>query len=75
MKLAVMTKSEFDLIARILRSKEPVITGVRLVIFDKFDNAQAARAVEITPQALHRSTKRFLAMHADICKAFKKTRA
>lgn len=70
-----MTKTEFDLIARLLRSKEPVITGVRMVIFDKVDNADAARAIGATPQAVHRSTKRFLAMHEEICKAFKKSLA
>jgi hypothetical protein len=56
-------------------SKEPVISGVRLVIFDNSTNADAARAVGATPQAVHRSTKRFLAMHKDICEAFKKSLA
>jgi hypothetical protein len=54
-----MNRKEFDLFARLLRSKEPVISGVRMVIFDKLDNAEAARAVGCTPQAVHRSTKRF----------------
>lgn len=70
-----MTQSEFELIARLLRSKEPVISGVRMVIFDQVDNAEAARAVGATPQAVHRSTGRFLAMHKDICCAFKKSLA
>ena len=30
-----MTKSEFELIARLLRSKEPVISAVRMVIFEQ----------------------------------------
>ena len=68
-----MTQSEFELIARLLRSKEPVITGVRMVIFDQVDNAEAARAIGATPQAVHRSTKRFLALHKEICSAFKKS--
>ncbi len=68
-----MTKSEFELIARLLRSKGPVISAVRMVIFDQADNADAARAVGVTPQAVHRSTGRFLAMHKDICSAFKKS--
>lgn len=68
-----MTKKEFDLIARLLKSKEPVITAVRSVLFDGVKNAEAARSVGATPQAVHRSTKRFLALHKEICSAFKKS--
>jgi hypothetical protein len=68
-----MTKNEFDLIARLLRSKEPAITAVRMVIFDQVSNAEAARLVASTPQAVHRSTKRFMAMHKEISAAFKTT--
>ena len=68
-----MTKQEFDLIARLLKSKEPVISAVGLVIFKDMANADAARAVGCTPQAVHRSTKRFMALHKEICIAFKKS--
>ena len=68
-----MTKTEFDLIARLLKSKEPVISAVGLVIFQGTTNADAARAVGCTPQAVHRSTKRFIALHKEICTAFEKT--
>lgn len=70
-----MTREEFKLIARLLKSKEPVITAVGLVLFDGMANADAARAVGCTPQAVHRSTKRFLALHKEICTAFKKSLA
>ena len=63
-----MKKSEFDLIARLLKSKEPVI-------FDGVANADAARQLGVTPQAVHRSTKRFQALHNEICVAFKRTLA
>lgn len=66
-----MTKEEFELIARLLRSKEPVISAVRSVIIEDMDNAVAARAFGVTPQAVHRSTKRFRALHQEICEAFK----
>lgn len=68
-----MTKTEFDLIARLLKSKEPVISAVQLVIFEGAPNADAARAVGCTPQAVHRSTKRFIALHKEICAAFKRS--
>jgi hypothetical protein len=70
-----MKKSEFDLIARLLKSKEPVISAVRMVIFDGVTNADAARQLGVTPQAVHRSTKRFQALHNEICVAFKRTLA
>jgi hypothetical protein len=70
-----MNKSEFDLVARLLKSKEPVISAVRMIVFDGVANADAARQVGVTPQAVHRSTKRFLALHKEICDAFKKTLA
>lgn len=70
-----MTKQEFELIARLLKSKEPVISGVYQVLFDNSTNADAARNVGATPQAVHRSTKRFLALHKDICETFKKSLA
>ncbi len=68
-----MTKQEFVLVARLLKSKEPVISGVELVIFDDVTNAEAARLVGVTPQAVHRSTKRFLALHKEIVETFKKS--
>lgn len=68
-----MTEEEFELIARLLKSKEPVISGVHQVLFENSTNADAARAIGATPQAVHRSTKRFLALHKDICEAFKKS--
>lgn len=70
-----MTRQEFELIARLLKSKEPVITAVGLVLFNGMANAEAARSVGCTPQAAHRSTKRFLAMHKEICATFKKSLA
>ncbi len=68
-----MTQEEFKLIARLLKSKEPVITAVGLVFFNELSNAEAARAAGCTPQAAHRSTKRFLALHKEICATFKKS--
>lgn len=70
-----MTLTEFDLIARLLKSKEPIISAVRMVIFEGVANAEAARAVGCTPQSVHRSTKRFMALHEEICSAFKKSLA
>jgi hypothetical protein len=66
-----MTSSEFNLIARLLKSKEPTISAVRLVLLKGVANAEAARIAGCTPQSAHRSAKRFMALHADIRAAFK----
>jgi hypothetical protein len=51
-----MTREEFKLITRLLKSKEPVITAVGLVLFDDMANADAARSVGCTRCLLvHRS--------------------
>jgi TrfB plasmid transcriptional repressor len=67
-----MTHEQFILIARLLRSHKSTISAVRMVIFDKVANAEAARKVGSTPQAVHRSTKRFLALHEAIKRVYKK---
>lgn len=69
--MSIMTNAEFKLIARLLKSKEPIISAVHMVLFDGVTNAEAARSANATPQAIHRSTKRFLGMYKDICEAFK----
>jgi len=66
-----MKSSEFDLVARLLKSKEPIISAVRMVIFEGVTNAQAARFAGSPPQIIHRSTKRFLALHKEISAVFK----
>ena len=65
-----MTSKEFDLVAQLLKSRDPVISGVRLVFFKKVTNAEAARKVGVTPQALHRSAKRLQSLHNQIVEAY-----
>lgn len=70
-----MTLQQFELLARLLRSKEPVTTGVRLVLLHKVPNAEAARTAGATPQSVHRAAKRFVELHDEICATYKKTLA
>lgn len=67
-----MTAQEFELVAKLLKSKEPVTAGVRLVLLRNVPNAEAARAVGSTPQSVHRAAKRFRELHAEIVAAFTK---
>jgi hypothetical protein len=70
-----MTKDEFELIARLLKSKEPVTSGARLVLLRDVPNAEAARFVGAAPQSVHRSAKRILEVHEKIVKTFAKSLA
>lgn len=65
-----MTPKQFELLARVLRSKEPVTTGVRLVLLHGVPNAEAARSASVTAQSVHRSARRFMALHEDISQAY-----
>lgn len=67
-----MTSSEFELIAKLIKSREPVTTGARLVLLEKLANADAARAAGATPQPVHRSVKRFAKIHREITQTFSK---
>ena len=53
-----MTESQFDFIARLIRCKDPARQGAKLVLVHKVPNAEAARSVQTTPQAVHRAAKR-----------------
>lgn len=68
-----MTEKQFDLLARLLRSKEPVTTGAKMVLLQGVSNAEAARQTDKAPQSVHRAVKRFLETHEDILKVYKAT--
>lgn len=68
-----MTKDQFELLAKLLRSKEPVTTGARLVLLDGVHNAEAARSAGVTPQSVHRAAKRFGELHEEICGTYDKS--
>jgi len=67
-----MTQQQFDLLARLLRSKEPVTTGARLVLLHHVPNAEAARTAGATAQSVHRAAKRFSELHEEIFTTYKK---
>lgn len=65
-----MTPETFDLLALLLKSREPIISGARLVILRGMKNAEAARQVGATPQSVHRSVQRFWTLHNKISAVF-----
>jgi hypothetical protein len=71
--MMTMTKQQFDFLARLLKSKEPVTTGARLVLLHGVPNADAARTAGATPQSVHRSAKRFAELHEEILATYKRS--
>jgi hypothetical protein len=70
-----MTTQEFDLLARLLKSREPITSGARLVLLHKVPNAEAARTVGASPQSVHRAAKRFRELDEEIKNVYKKSLA
>ena len=68
-----MTLQQFDLLARLLRSKEPVTTGAKHVLLHNVANAEAARTTGATAQSVHRAAKRFSELHEEIFTTYKKS--
>lgn len=67
-----MTPAQFDLIAMLLKSREPIRTAARMVLLDHVSNADAARSVDAAPQSVHRTVRRFNEVHAAIEKLYGK---
>ena len=65
-----MTAKQFELLAKLLQSKEPVKSGARLVLLHNLPNVEAARIAGSTPQSVHRSVKRFIEVKDEVCKVF-----
>ena len=65
-----MEKSRFDLLARLLRSKEPVTTAARLTLVHGLKPADAARTANVSQASLSRSLKSYRDLEAAIQKEF-----
>lgn len=70
MKKKPMTAKQFELLARMLRSKDPVTTAAKMVLLQGITNAEAARATDVKPQSVHRSVKRFVELHEEVSKLY-----
>ncbi len=53
-----MGADEFDLIARLIRSRDPARSAARRVLVDGLRNADAAREADIEPQRVHNAATR-----------------
>ena len=65
-----MTLEQFEVIAKLLRSKEPVKTAVRLVLVDGMTKAEAAREAGVSPASCNNSVVRYQAADMEIKLAY-----
>lgn len=65
-----MTEPEFDLIASLIRSREPAKTGARLVLISKLRNIDAAKEVGVHINSVTNTVARFRSTHKEITKVF-----
>jgi hypothetical protein len=66
-----MTEIQFELLARLLRCKDPARQGAKLVLLHEVPNAEAARSVKASPQSVHRAAKRIAEEYEIVRQAFK----
>lgn len=69
--MQTMTLKQFEVIAKLLRSKEPVKTAARLVLVEGMSNAEAAREARVSPQSCSNSVVRYQAADMEIKLAYK----
>lgn len=68
--MAELTSAQFELLARLLQSKEPARSGARLVLVEGKSNPEAYTQAGISPQSLSNTLGRYRKAHSDICLAY-----
>ena len=66
-----MTPAQFETIAKLIRSREPVMSGARLVLIDEVSGVDAAAATGVSSQSISNTVARFRAADAEIRQAYK----
>jgi transposase len=70
MILVNMTELEFDLIAKLIRSREPVKSAAKLVLVTGLTAPDAARQVGVAYKSCANTVTRFRTTHKEIVKIF-----
>lgn len=71
--MAEMTAAQFQAVADLLRSREPVRTAVRMVLVDERSTKEAAEATGLAPQGVSNALRRYRNAHQMLCDAYKST--
>lgn len=65
-----MTVKQFQVVADLLRSREPVRTAVKLVLIDRRTTKEAAEATRLVSQSVSNALRRYRNAHARLCDAY-----
>ena len=65
-----MTAEQFEVLANLMRSREPAKTAARLVLVDGLAGVEAARQAGVTPQSVSNAVARYRAADAAIRGAY-----
>lgn len=68
---AELTKAEFELIAALIRSREPARTAAHLVLVRGKSNQEAIAATGLSPSSVSNTLTRFRSTHAKIAKVYR----
>jgi len=68
--MAEMTIAQFEVVAELLRSREPVRTAVRNVLVDGAVTKQAAATAGLVPQSVSNALRRYRNAHQKLLVAY-----
>jgi len=68
--MAEMTQAQFEVVAELLRSREPVRTAVRLVLVEGATTKAAAEAAGMQPNAVSNALGRYRNAHRKLLVAY-----
>lgn len=71
--MAEMTPAQFDVVAELLRSREPVRTAVRMVLIDARTAKTAAADTGLVHQSVTNALRRYRNAHAKLLNAYAST--
>lgn len=68
--MAEMTLAQFQAVADLLRSREPVRTAAKMVLVDERSTKEAADATSLAPQGVSNALRRYRNAHVKLCDAY-----
>lgn len=70
-----MTLDEFEVIAKLISSREPTRSAARRVLVDGVAPAEAAREIDVVPQSVSNTLRRFRSAEASILTVYQPLKA
>jgi transposase len=65
-----VNKKQFDVISKLMRSREPVMSAAKLVLVEHYKLSEAAKQIGISPQSVNNAVARFKNVYEEILTAF-----